>query len=224
MNKPILDIDTPAFAEVVDSNYRLGAFLNIGLIKDLLLSRDDLPFIRKEWPRKGDKIFVKIKVAKNQIAAKIMPRYEIQKYLKPEEELEDGKTYPAYNVYKTEEGNVFFTEQGHYIYVYFKHMRKVYRLGEKADVKITLVKENHNYSGTLIEQKELMMSKDAEYIREYLMNKNGVMPFTDKSDPKIISETFNMSKAAFKRALGVLYKAKVVTLEKDKTILNDIDK
>ncbi len=219
MRKPLVDQDNPAFLEVIDVNYHLGVFLNVGLIKDLLLSRDDLSFIRNEWPRKGDKIFVKMKASRNQLSAKIIPRYSIAKYLKPEEELVEGEKYLAYNVYKTEEGNVFITEKGHYIFVYFKHMRKVYRLGEQAEVKISIVKGGFDYNGTLIMQKELMMSEDALRIKEYLQKHDGEMSFTDKSSVEDIEEVFHMSKSAFKRALGVLYKSKAVLLEKDKTVI-----
>ncbi|MCK5761385.1 MAG: hypothetical protein KAH16_00650 [Candidatus Izimaplasma sp.] len=225
MRRPLVDQATPTFLEVIDVNYRLGVFLNVGLIKDLLLSRDDLPFVRNEWPSKGDKIFVKMKASRNQLSAKIIPRYSIAKYLKPEEELIEGEKYLAYSVYKTEEGNVFITEKGHYIFVYFKHMRKVYRLGEQAEVKISIVKGEFNYNGTLIMQRELMMSEDALRIKEYLEKHNGEMSFTDKSSVEDIEEVFHMSKSAFKRALGFLYKSKAVILEKDRTlIIKDIEK
>jgi len=225
MNKPILDQDTPAFAEVVGQNFRLGVFLDVGLIKDLLLSRDDMPFIRKEWPKEGDKLFVRMRVSKNQLTAKIIPRYEIASYLKPDTNLEVGEKYEAYNVYKTEEGNVFFTEQGHYIYVYFKHMRRNYRLGEKAEIKITIDKENYKYNGTLIEQKELMIDKDSQYLINYMKSNRGEMPYGDKSSADKITEVFNMSKKSFKRALGTLYKEKLVVLEPERTTLvKDIDK
>ena len=38
--------------------------------------------------------------------------------------------------------------------------------------------------------------------------RGGAMPFWDKSHPEDIKERFNMSKAAFKRALGKLMKRK----------------
>ena len=219
MVRPLIDQDHPAFIDVVDVNYRLGIFLNFGLIKDLLMSRDDLPFMRKDWPKKGDRLFVRLRVSKNQLTAKFVPRFEINDTLKPTDVLEVGQEYDAYNVFKTEEGNVFFTETGNQIYVYFKHMRKEYRLGEKATIKITIDKGNLQYSGTLIKQKELMLSADAEYIKQYLDNKEGVMPYTDKSTSEAIQEKFRMSKNAFKRAIGSLYKQNIVLLEKDRTIL-----
>ena len=219
MNKPIIDQEHPGFLNVVDYNFRLGIFLNMGLIKDLLMSRDDLPFMRKDWPRKGDRLFVRLRVSKNQLTAKFVPRFEINDFLMPDSVLEIDSEYVAYNVYKTEEGNVFFTEEGHQIYVYFKHMRKEYRLGEKAEIKITIDKGNNQYNGTLIKQKELMLEDDALIIKKYLDDHEGEMEYTDKSSSDDINTAFNMSKKAFKRGLGSLYKKGLVVLEKDKTSL-----
>ena len=219
MNKPIIDTDTPAFCEVVGVNHRLGVFLDIGIAKDLLLSRDDLSFKKKEWPKEGDRIFVKLKISKNQLTAKIVPRFEIRDYLSPKTELIEGESYKAYCVFIAEEGLVFCTEEGHYIFVYFKHIRKDYRLGEVADVRIIMSKMDKKYNGTLVEQKELMLSQDAETIKSYLEAHDGEMPFTDKSSPEDIKEQFHMSKAAFKRALGTLYKEKLVELNADSTTL-----
>lgn len=219
MTKPLIDLKNPGFCEVVDQNFRLGVFLNIGLPKDLLLSRDDLPHMKREWPQVGDKLFVRMRASRNQLTAKVIPRYEIPKYIKPSTELEVGKKYIAYNVYKTEEGQIFYTEEGHRIYVYFKHLRKSYRLGEKAEIKIMIDKGNNDYSGSIIEQKELMISKDAEYILMYLKSNNGIMPYGDKSSAEDIQSRFNMSKSAFKRALGTLYKNKQIELSPLETSL-----
>ena len=48
---------------------------------------------------------------------------------------------------------------------------------------------------------------------------NGMMNFTDKTSPEDIKTEFNMSKAAFKRALGVLYKNKTIELCEKETKL-----
>jgi len=219
MNKPYIGKKTPAFIKVVDVNPRLGVFLDIGLVKDLLLSKDDLSFVRKEWPAVGDTLFVKIRVSKNQLTAKMIPRYALRDFLKPQTELIVGECYTAYVIYNTEEGVVFVTKEGHNIFVYFKHLRKIYRIGEEVYVKIIKAKLYHKYNGTLIEQKELMLSKDALVIKEYLEKNKGFMDLTDKSAPEEIEAAFKMSKKAFKRALGTLYKEKFVTLGANETRL-----
>jgi len=213
MQKPLVDTEHPAFVEVVDTNYKLGAFLNIGLIKDLLLSRDDLPFKKRDWPKQGDQLFVRMRASKNQLTAKLIARQDIQSYLQPSNTLIEGEHYTAYVVFFAEEGVVLTTKEGHIIFVYFKHMREKLRLGQEVNVNIILDKGSHQYNGTLIKQKELMLDEDAARIKEYLENHDGYMPYYDKSSPEEITEEFNMSKAAFKRAIGTLYKEKMITIE-----------
>ena len=127
MNRPTVDTKNAAFLKVVGVNAHLGVFLDVGLIKDLLLSRDDLSFKKKEWPQVGDEILVKMKASKNQLTAKIIPRYDIKKYLSPQTELIEGEGYVSYCIFIAEEGVVFITKEGHYIYVYYKNMRKMLR-------------------------------------------------------------------------------------------------
>ena len=221
MKSPYVDTVRAAFCDVVDVNRRLGVFLNIGTAKDLLLSRDDLPFKKSEWPQVGSKIFVRMRVSKNQMTAKIIPRYDIPKYLKPDTELIEGEHYDAYVVFFAEEGIVLTTLEGHNIFVYHKNLRKDYHLGELVNVKITNIKTGFQYNGTLIKQKELLISEDAQIIKSYLESNNGIMTITDKSEPSLIYDTFKMSKSAFKRAIGSLYKEKIITLKEGEVILNN---
>ncbi len=221
MNAPVVDQTRAAFCKVVEVSYRLGAFVDIGLVKDLLLSKDDLPFLKNEWPEVGDMLFVTMRVAKNQLTARLISRYEVKDHLIPAQPLKEGDTVTAYNLYKAEEGNVFFTAEGHYVFVYFKHMRKTYRLGEKTDITITIAKDDGTYNGTIIDQKETMIDKDAQRILDYLRENGGSMSYTDRTDPAVIQRVFHMSKSAFKRALGSLYKQQLIVLESTKTKLTD---
>jgi len=63
---------------------------------------------------------------------------------------------------------------------------------------------------------------EAQKIIDYLEKHNGIMEFTDKSNPESISRAFKMSKKVFKKALGLLYKQKLVVLEKDHTRLANV--
>ena len=57
LKKPLIDTYRAALVEVVEVKEGLGVFVNIGLSKDMLVSKDDLPFMKKEWPEKGDHLF-----------------------------------------------------------------------------------------------------------------------------------------------------------------------
>ena len=60
----------------------------------------------------------------------------------------------------------------------------------------------------------LMIDEDAESVFSIIRDDyNGVLPFDDKADPEQIREVFGLSKAAFKRAVGRLYKERVIAIE-----------
>jgi predicted RNA-binding protein (virulence factor B family) len=216
---PFVTIDSSGFLEVVEINYEYGVFLNNGLIKDLLLSKDDLPLSIQSWPVIGDELYVTMKVKKEQLFAKFVPRKIIQSILKPKEILEIGNTYDAIVMFLLVEGLVCFTKAGHEIFVHYNNTRQKYRLGETVNVRILKLNENEEYVGTLIQQKELMLEDDAKSLLQYLENHSGQMRFTDASSPEEIQAAFHMSKSAFKRALGTLYKSGLVELRSDKTVL-----
>ena len=61
----------------------------------------------------------------------------------------------------------------------------------------------------------MQMDKDAESVLKEIERRGGKLPFTDKADPEVIKQEFQMSKNAFKRAVGRLLKEnKVIITEK----------
>jgi hypothetical protein len=62
---------------------------------------------------------------------------------------------------------------------------------------------------------EKSRNKDAALIEHYLQEHNGFAAVHDKSDPKLIKQLFGISKGAFKKAVGSLYKRRIITLEPD---------
>ena len=67
------------------------------------------------------------------------------------------------------------------------------------------------------------VTDESQKILDYLEKHGGSMEFTDKSNPERISRTFRMSKKVFKKALGLLYKQKLVVLDKDSTRLASVE-
>lgn len=214
---PKIVLGEAAFLDVVGSNYEYGVFLDNNLVKDLLLSKDDLPFNLDLWPVPNDKLFVELKEKKNTLFAKFVGRKQVTSFFPPSEPLTEDTKYQAYVSYLLEEGLVCFTEKGDEIFVHHNNTRRSYRLGELVWPRILKVNPEAEYVGTLIEQKESMIDTDAKTILDYLDGHKGTMRFTDKSTPEEIQAAFKMSKSAFKRALGSLYKQGLVVLESDKT-------
>ncbi len=218
--EPLITIEHPGFLSVVSVNPKYGVFLHYGLVKDLLLSKDDLPFELDLWPQIGDQLFVSIKERKSHIFAKIIGRKQISHFFEePTRPLESGDTVEARVLFLLEDGIVCFSNRGDEIFVHLNNMRVAYRLGQFVQPRIIKQNPNMEYTGSLIEQKEKMISRDGEIILEYINSHHGEMRFTDKSSPEDIMSAFQMSKSAYKRALGGLFKAGKVDLLPDKTIL-----
>lgn len=217
---PHVTLANASFLQVVNVHYDYGVFLDNNLVKDLLLSKDDLPFILKEWPQPGDMIFVTMKEKKGLLFAKIVGRKQIAQHFPDVSPLVEGDKTKAYVQFLIEEGIVCFTLAGQEIFVHHNNTRQKYRLGEEVYPRILKQNESKEYVGSLIDQKESMIEPDSKRILDYLELHHGEMRLTDKSTPEEIQNTLKMSKSAFKRALGALYKSGLVELLPDKTKKN----
>ena len=215
---PKLMIGGFANLEVVGMHPKLGVFLDYGMVKDLLLSLDDLPGSQDLWPQIKDRLFVTMKESKGRLFAHIPSRNELADRFIDQNKEEDIDQLEITIIYHLDNGVVGFSDSGHEVFIHRNNFRNRLRIGQKVNVDI-IKKNDNNYSGKLIEQKEIVIDEDAERIIEYLKKNDGVMKFTDKSDPEIISNVFHMSKSAFKRALGRLYKDGRVDLSKSQTKL-----
>ena len=59
----------------------------------------------------------------------------------------------------------------------------------------------------------IRLQTDAENVYETIKNRGGILPYDDKAAPEIIEKDFGLSKNAFKRAVGVLYKARRLVIK-----------
>ena len=212
LETPIITSTKYDFVEVVGIN-SAGVFVNIGIAKDILVSKDYLPKFEKQWPRIGDKIPCIIKVKTNQLVAKILEPIDlISNKLEINNQYKGIVTQVLYN------GINICTSDYQMININKNLLRKQYHVGEEISFKVTAQKENI-YNGTTIEQKEKARLQDSDYILDYLRKMGGMIPLGNQSTPEDIYRVLNMSKSAFKRSVGHLYKLKLITIEDEKIIL-----
>ncbi|SEK55896.1 hypothetical protein SAMN04487910_0817 [Aquimarina amphilecti] len=76
----------------------------------------------------------------------------------------------------------------------------------RPDGKIDLTLQRHGYRA---------IEPNAQQILDELKLNGGFIDLNDKSDPKDIKDVFQLSKKSFKKAIGSLYKAKKIVIEKD---------
>ena len=211
-NTPLITISKPAFLKVVDVKDGIGYFLYDGMPKDLLLSKDDCIFEENEKPMIGDYLFVYIKIVNGSFRAKLVPKARYNEYLIPETTLKEKDFYKVYVTSRSINGVTCHTENGHEVFVSRGLDRYLHRIGEPLTVEIIKKIDDTHYHGSLLKKKVTQMDEDSKKIYNYLkQNKNADL--NEKMSPIEIYNLFQMSKGAFKNAIGRLYKERLIELD-----------
>jgi predicted RNA-binding protein (virulence factor B family) len=207
MKKPLITEGTYAWVDVVDVVDDMGAFVNIGLSKDALVAKDHLPFLREVWPEAGDKLFCTLKVSGNgRFFARLATEEIIEPFFKKADRSVFNKEITGTVYRMIVAGSFILTEEGHKGFIHSSQRTVEPRLGETVTGRVIDLKEDGTVNVSLLPRKHEALSGDSERIYAYMQERGGAMPFTDKSDPDDIKERFQLSKGAFKRALGHLMK------------------
>ena len=204
---PEITVGRYAWVKVADTNPKIGVFLDIGIQKDLLLGADDLPVHKSVWPKPGDLVCVTLRVNRNYLLYARLASDQIIQSISVKATRENFNKNVQGHIYRTAKvGSWIYTIEGYKGFIHESERQEEPRLGEMVEGRIIDVKEDGTINVSLLARKEESQDRDAERVFEYLMSRNGAMPFNDKSMPEEINERFNMSKGAFKRALGLLMK------------------
>jgi predicted RNA-binding protein (virulence factor B family) len=198
-----------AYLEVV-ANTNIGAFLDWGLDKDILV-----PFAEQHRPMEvGKSYLVYLYIDKND--GRIVASSKIDKFL-DDEKPHDFTPQQAVNLIianSTDLGFKAIINHSHWGVLYKDEVHQRLSFGQYINGFIKRVRPDGKIDLSLQGGKETR-DKYSRIILNSLKNENGFMPVHDKSDPKLISELFGMSKGAFKKAIGGLYKQRIITIGKD---------
>jgi predicted RNA-binding protein (virulence factor B family) len=222
MRKPLIQYGEMTKLEVADIHEKLGAFLEMGLGRQLLLPRSELPEDRPIWPQIGDFVFVTLGRDKQGRMIASLAGEEVLTSMSQSAppELRNKQVQGwVYNVLSI--GAFVYTEDLYIGFVHRSEMTRELRIGEFIDVRVAFVREDGNINLSMRPIKEKGREDDADRILTYLQERDGSMPYWDKSDPEIISQKFGISKAAFKRAIGKLMKDGVIYQEEGWTHLHE---
>ncbi|WP_342471789.1 S1-like domain-containing RNA-binding protein [Metasolibacillus sp. FSL H7-0170] len=188
---------------------REGAVVDIGTSREVIVKAEDLPALQELWPQPGDHLFMTLRTDRN---GDLFGRLATEEKVN---ELYEGAFDEMYNKniiarpYRLLPVGSFLIgiDTPYRIFVHSSEMKAEPRLGQDIQVRVIDVKEDGSLNGSLLPRKHERLGDDAEKIYAYLESVGGKMPFGDKSTPEEIQEMFEMSKGAFKRALGSLMKA-----------------
>lgn len=208
------------WVDVVETLANLGAFVHIGTSTDVLVSMDELPLQQQTWPEPGDTLYVSLQADKKgrllAVPAKEMVFEDMYNFMT---DLELNDEVKGRIIRVDEEGAVMITDNKERGFIHHSEYDVAPRLGEYVIGRVIEVKEDGTLNVSLLPLKHERITGDAKSILTHIEESGGLIPFGDKSDPDVIRETFNMSKSAFKRALGHLMKIKKVEQRDGKTHL-----
>lgn len=192
-----------------------GAFVDIGSTREVLVVAEDLPPLKEVWPQVGDHLFVTLRTDRNgDLFGRLVTEEKVNELYEGAFEELHNKNIKA-RAYRVLPVGSFLlgVESPYRIFVHNSEMTAEPRLGQEVNVRVIAVKDDGSLNGSLLPRKHERLGTDAEQILAYLQSVGGKMPFGDKSAPEEITEMFQMSKGAFKRALGTLMKEKRIKQE-----------
>ncbi|MFT8757217.1 S1 RNA-binding domain-containing protein [Leuconostoc pseudomesenteroides] len=212
-NVPTAQKDVYGWGTVVANRHDLGVFVAIGLPnKDIVVSLDDLPTITSLWPQKGDRLMIAIKEdGKGRLWGEIAQQNIINAVSRRAPQEMKSKQIKA-AVYRNKmAGTLVLTEDYYLGFIHPSQRDDEPRLGEVVNARVIGVRDDGTLNLSLKPLAYKTMNEDATFLLLQLQRRSDhFLPFNDKSNPEAIKRQFGFSKSQFKRALGHLYKERLI--------------
>lgn len=209
LRKTHLTVGTIGKLYVTDVNEKLGAFLDWGLKKELLL-----PYTQMVGDvRKGDEVLVGLyEDSKGRLSATM----KIYSFLMPSKDYKKNDSVEG-TVYRINpEIGVFVAVDDRYFgLIPNSECFREFQVGEKVGARVIRVREDGKLDLALRELAFMQMDKDGELIVEKMKVLKSYFRFNDSSSPETIKDYFGISKKAFKRAMGRLLKDGIIEKTED---------
>ena len=192
-----------------------GAFLNWGLMKDLFC-----PFREQKMKmEKGKRYIVHVHI--DHESHRIVASAKVERYFDP--------SFPPYRYgdevgllvwQKTDLGFKVIVDNRYAGLVYSNQIFREIRTGDRMKGYIEAVREDGKIDVMLQPTGWRMTKETADVLLDYLETHQGVCRLTDKSPAEDIYQAFQVSKKSYKKAVGDLYKRRLITIEEDCIRLN----
>ncbi len=204
--KPLAVVGEFAAMEVVDTA-SFGAFLEWGLEKHLLVPKREM----HEEMRVGQKYVVKVVL--DHLTDRIVGVAKLGAFIFDDAEYERGSEVDGLVVSQSDLGYKVLVDSKYWGLLYGNEVFKNIEQGDAIKCFVRKVRDDGKLDLSVRNPGEETQQGDAGEIMELLKMNGGKMNVSDKSDPELIKETFGLSKKAFKKALGTLYKEKLIKIE-----------
>lgn len=211
--KPYLELGQIGLLKVV-AKTKIGAFMDLGLAKDVLL-----PFLETMGEvHEGQYYLVRLYLDKTNRLALTM---KIKDYLEKsapykKDDLVEGTIYSIHK----DHGIFIAVDEKYDSLVPKEEARGIYQVGETVAAKVRSVNADGRLVLSFDNQAHFQIDEDAERLLDLLEDNEGILKIGDKSKPEEIKKLTGMSKSDFKRAAGKLYKEREIKIYPEKIVLN----
>jgi len=200
---PLAMVGEFACLRVISVNQNVGAFLDWGLAKDLLL-----PFREQEFPvRAGDRVIVYVCI--DEKTNRILATTRLNRHLNRDTPAyHNGQPVNLFITGRTPLGYNAIVENAHRGLLYHDNLAAPLATGQKLKGFVRTVRPGGKIDLSLDASGYKRVAPLTDQIVQALERNGGRLTFDDDSSPEAIRQKFGVSKKAFKQALGKLYKAR----------------
>lgn len=194
---------------------KYGAFLDWGLEKDLMV-----PFSEQRDKMQEGESYV-VRLVHDTKSDRLFASTKLNKYLvKDHMIVATGDEVEAIIVDESDLGYQAIIEDAHLGLLYRSETFRTLEVGDRLNVYVKKIREDGKIDLSLEQEGIGKIEPSAQKILDKLKESDGFLELHDKSHPVLIAETLGMSKKTFKKAIGNLYKKRLILLEKKGIRLN----
>ena len=188
----------------------VGAFLDWGLLKDLLV-----PFGEQSPTMEKDKSYI-VRIYVDKQSNRIAATTRLDRYL----DNTPGNFHAAQEVEllicnQTDIGYKAIINGTHWGVLYSNEVFQPLKSGQKIKGYIKKVREDNKIDLSLHKPGYERVDDITDTILNVLKEQGGFISVTDKSSPETINKLFGVSKKTYKKAIGAIYRKKLITIEND---------
>lgn len=206
---PLVQVGEFAYLEVAWVN-QYGAFLNWGLMKDLFV-----PFREQKMKMQVGKKYV-IHAHLDDESYRIVASAKVDRYLSKEKApYASGQEVDVLIWQKTDLGFKAIINNEYSGLIYESEVFQPLHTGMRLKAYVKQVREDGKID-LMIQRPGMGKVEDfSKILLDYIREQGGFTPMNDKSPVDEIYALFGVSKKTFKKAVGDLYKKRLIVLEKD---------
>ena len=204
---PLVQVGEFAYLEVAWVN-QFGAFLNWGLMKDLFV-----PFREQKMKMQVGRGYI-IYAYVDEESYRIVASAKVERYLsKDMPEYKEGELVDILIWQKTDLGFKAIVDNKYSGLLYQNEIFQSIETGMRMKAYVKQVRDDAKIDLELQRGGARKVDDFAEVLLQYLEEHEGRTSIYDKSAADEIYETFGVSKKTFKKAVGELYKKRLIVLE-----------